>query len=51
MHQALHDALTGVLNRYAFIDRLDAAINRLWRDSNHLVVLFCDLDGFKQESE
>ena len=46
-HQALHDALTGVLNRYAFIDRLDAAINRLWRDSNHLAVLFCDLDGFK----
>ena len=46
-HQALHDALTGVLNRYAFIDRLDAAINRLWRDSAHIAVLFCDLDGFK----
>ena len=46
-HQALHDALTGVLNRYAFIDRLDAAINRLYRDASHLAVLFCDLDGFK----
>ncbi len=46
-HQALHDALTGVLNRYAFIDRLDAAINRLWRDTAHIAVLFCDLDGFK----
>lgn len=46
-HQALHDALTGVLNRYALIDRLDAALNRLWRDTSHIAVLFCDLDGFK----
>lgn len=46
-HQALHDALTGVLNRYAFIDRLESAINRLWRDPDHIAVLFCDLDGFK----
>lgn len=46
-HQALHDALTGVLNRYALIDRLDAAIDQLWRESAHIAVLFCDLDGFK----
>lgn len=46
-HQALHDALTGVLNRYALVDRLEAAISRLWRDEAHIAVLFCDLDGFK----
>lgn len=46
-HQALHDALTGVLNRYALIDRLEAALNRLWRANNNIAVLFCDLDGFK----
>lgn len=46
-HQALHDALTGVLNRYALVDRLESALNRLWRDSSYVAVLFCDLDGFK----
>ena len=46
-HQALHDSLTGVLNRYALLDRLDAALNRLWREPSNIAVLFCDLDGFK----
>lgn len=46
-HQALHDSLTGVLNRYALLDRLQAALNRLWRDSSYVAVLFADLDGFK----
>ncbi len=45
--QALHDALTGLLNRYALVDRLDAALNRLWRTPSYTAVLFCDLDGFK----
>lgn len=46
-HQALHDALTGSLNRYALVDRLSAALSRLWRSGNFAAVLFCDLDGFK----
>ncbi|MEI8081010.1 MAG: EAL domain-containing protein [Actinomycetes bacterium] len=46
-HQALHDSLTGVLNRYALIDRLEASLSRLWRSNKHVAVLFCDLDGFK----
>ncbi len=46
-HQALHDALTGVPNRYALVDRLEAALNRLWRAKGCVAVLFCDLDGFK----
>ncbi|MGV1035756.1 MAG: EAL domain-containing protein [Candidatus Nanopelagicales bacterium] len=46
-HQALHDALTGSLNRYALVDRLSAALSRLWRSGNFAAVIFCDLDGFK----
>jgi len=46
-HQARHDALTGLLNRYALIDRLEGALGRLWRESSYVAVLFCDLDGFK----
>lgn len=46
-HQALHDALTGSLNRYALVDRLSAALSRLWRSGHFTAVLFCDLDGFK----
>ncbi len=45
--QALHDALTGVLNRYAFLDRLEGALKRLYRTPSFVAVLFCDLDGFK----
>jgi len=46
-HQARHDALTGLPNRYALVERLDAALQRLWGTKSHLAVLFCDLDGFK----
>ncbi|MDP3972400.1 MAG: EAL domain-containing protein [Candidatus Nanopelagicales bacterium] len=46
-HQARHDALTGLLNRYALLDRLEGALGRLWRDPTYVGVLFCDLDGFK----
>jgi diguanylate cyclase (GGDEF)-like protein/PAS domain S-box-containing protein len=45
--QALHDPLTGLLNRHALVDRLEAAISRLWRHPKLVALLFCDLDGFK----
>lgn len=50
-HQALHDSLTGVLNRYALLDRLAGALNRLWREPSYVAVLFCDLDGFKHMND
>jgi diguanylate cyclase (GGDEF)-like protein len=42
-YQANHDALTGLPNRREFADRLTAALH----GGRPLVVLFCDLDGFK----
>jgi diguanylate cyclase (GGDEF)-like protein len=47
LHQALHDALTGLPNRVLFFDRLDHAIRRLKREHAPLAVLFLDFDGFK----
>ena len=48
LYDALHDALTGLPNRALFMDRLEMALRRLNRLSNHLfAVLFIDLDGFK----
>lgn len=44
---ALHDPLTGVLNRAAFFDRLAHALARAERDGRPVAVLFLDLDGFK----
>lgn len=47
-HQAMHDALTGLPNRALFIDRLQHALTRRARgDSDHLAVLFLDVDRFK----
>ena len=43
--QASHDPLTGIANRRAFEDRLDAATSSEHRSS--LAVMFLDLDQFK----
>ena len=47
-HQATHDALTGLPNRAAFLDRLTRELSRTQRQPrHHLAVLFVDLDGLK----
>ena len=46
-YQALHDSLTGMANRQLFNDRLEHALIRRPGASAELVVLFCDLDDFK----
>jgi diguanylate cyclase (GGDEF)-like protein/PAS domain S-box-containing protein len=46
--QALHDPLTGLPNRYLFLDRLETAAARHARTAGRgTAVLFLDLDGFK----
>ncbi len=48
-HQAFHDSLTGLANRQLFADRLShALVRRVDRPERSLVVLFLDLDDFKQ---
>jgi diguanylate cyclase (GGDEF)-like protein/PAS domain S-box-containing protein len=48
VHEALHDALTGLPNRSLFMDRLGTALARARRRNDYrLAVLFMDLDRFK----
>jgi uncharacterized protein (TIGR02265 family) len=49
-HQATHDALTGLPNRTLFLDRLEQAIAEVGQNE-HVAVLFCDLDLFKQVND
>jgi len=44
---ANHDALTGLPNRPAILDRINAALTRAQREPHPVALLFCDLDGFK----
>ncbi len=46
-HQALHDAVTGLANRLALMDRLSQALISLDRSQGRVGVLFVDLDDFK----
>jgi diguanylate cyclase (GGDEF)-like protein/PAS domain S-box-containing protein len=47
LHNALHDALTGLPNRFLFMERLDHACRRAQREAHPFAVLFLDLDRFK----
>jgi len=46
--QATHDALTGILNRRAIMERLAVEMARAYRDSEHLCLALVDLDHFKE---
>lgn len=46
-HMALHDALTGLPNRFLMLGRLEQALTTAQRHGTRLAVLFLDLDGFK----
>jgi diguanylate cyclase (GGDEF)-like protein/PAS domain S-box-containing protein len=49
--QALHDSLTGLLNRHSLMLRLESAIARLQRHPSGIALFFIDLDGFKEVND
>ncbi len=50
-YQAFHDSLTGLANRHLFADRLAHALRRRNGAPEQQVVLFCDLDDFKNVND
>ena len=50
-HQAFHDPLTGLANRVLLRDRLDHALVARVRKGRHVVLLYLDLDDFKQVND
>ena len=52
LHDALHDALTGLPNRALFLEHLKLAVERAKRPKGYLfAVLFLDLDRFKNVND
>jgi diguanylate cyclase (GGDEF)-like protein/PAS domain S-box-containing protein len=52
LHEAMHDALTGLPNRVLLVDRLALALRRFQRDpTKQFAVLFFDLDRFKHVND
>jgi diguanylate cyclase (GGDEF)-like protein len=47
-YRATHDALTGLLNRAAIMERLEEELGRARRHEHLLTVVLVDIDGFKQ---
>lgn len=50
-HQATHDALTGLANRWLFKQYLDQELSLSRIGSKHLALLVLDLDGFKSVND
>ena len=48
---AYHDALTGLHNRKAFLEKLDEAIREARRHENDRSILYIDLDHFKKVND
>ncbi|HTQ77805.1 MAG TPA: diguanylate cyclase [Burkholderiales bacterium] len=50
-HQATHDVLTGLPNRYLLQDRIEQAIRQAVRERKHVGMLFVDLDRLKEVND
>ncbi|WP_081666852.1 diguanylate cyclase domain-containing protein [Laribacter hongkongensis] len=49
--QAHLDSLTGLLNRYGFMSRLNSKLEKIPGDNGEIALLFIDLDGFKEVND
>jgi diguanylate cyclase (GGDEF)-like protein len=47
-HVAGHDHLTGLANRFLFLEHLQQSIKEAQRNNSMFIVAFIDLDGFKE---
>lgn len=50
-HEALHDSLTGLLNRKAILDVLDKELQRSQRTGSPLGIVLADIDHFKRVND
>ncbi|MEN6489761.1 MAG: diguanylate cyclase, partial [Smithella sp.] len=48
---AFYDDITGLPNRASFHDRLQAALQDVKKNQNHLALMFMDLDNFKRVND
>ncbi len=51
VHEATHDSLTGLHNRFSCMRVLDAAMQRASGEASAVAVLFVDLDHFKEVND
>jgi diguanylate cyclase (GGDEF)-like protein len=49
--QATHDALTGILNRGAIMERIAVEMDRSYREADQLCIAMVDLDHFKKVND
>jgi len=49
--QAMHDGLTGLLNRVSILESLQSVLSRATRESDPVSVLMMDIDRFKQTND
>ncbi len=50
-HEAMHDPLTGALNRRAILAGLDKELKRSQRKASRLTIGLCDIDHFKRVND